>query len=168
LRAVGVSEATIQSDITPFIESFLLSECAGQDAQWVREHKDELNDKLAERFMGIEIDGEKVTDFEDRYGLVSVSIVINKMILPDDVQKSLDAIDEGANQLKIIAKMYGYDTVEALKTDIGPNGKISKKEYTEMVEHAMATSGNAKMDIQVFRGDIPSSAASLAKGGKKP
>jgi hypothetical protein len=179
--AIGFDAAAIESGIIPFIKSFLISECnkedeveeggkkktVKRDAKWARTHIDNLNTALADRFMSV-IDGEGKTpgDFEEAYGLISVSIAISNIALPSAVQKSLDAIDESASQLAIVAKLYGYaDDVAKLEADI-LSAKITRKDYTEMVEHAMAVSENAEMKIQVFRGDIPSAAASLAKGGK--
>lgn len=180
--AIGFDAAAIEKGIVPFIKSFLISECnqedeveengqkktVKRDAKWARTHVDFLNDALADKFMGIKnIKGETPNDFENAYGLVSVSIAISNIALPSAVQKSLDAVDESASQLAIIAKLYGYgDDIAALEADIRGGTKITKQQYTEMIEHAMAVSDNAEMKIQVFRGDIPSAAASLAKGGK--
>lgn len=176
--AIGFDAAAIEKGITPFIKSFLISECNGKvdkddanskdkDAKWTRAHIDDLNAALAEKFMSVGVDGQTPGKFEEGYGIILVSIAISSITLPPAVQKSLDAIDESASQLAIVAKLYGYgDDVAALERDILAGTKITKKEYTEMMEHAMAVSENAEMKIQVFRGDIPSAAASLAKGGK--
>ncbi|MDO8593348.1 MAG: hypothetical protein Q7R59_00370 [bacterium] len=178
--AIGFDAAAIESGIVPFIKTFLISECNGKDeeststpkkdkdAKWARTHVDDLNATLADNFMGIlDSKGETPNDFENAYGIISVSIAISNIALPPAVQKSMDAVDESASQLAIIAKLYGYgDDIEALEADIRDGTKITRQQYTEMVEHAMAVSENAEMKIQVFRGDVPSAAASLAKGGK--
>ena len=181
--AIGFDASAIESGLSPFVKSFLISECnkedemgedgkkkfVRRDAKWARTHVDFLNEALADTFMGIVNDGgETLSDFEEGYGIILVSIAISNVAFSSAVQKSLDAIDESASQLAIMAKLYGYgDDVAALQADIRDPKKISRKEYLEMLEHAMAVSENAKMEIQVFRGDIPSAAASLAKGGNR-
>lgn len=175
--AIGFDAEAIQEGVTPFIKTFLISQCTGndennkpKDAKWARTHVHELNIGLATEFMGIQTEhGETPNDFEESYGIISVSIAISSVAVPPAVQKSLDAIDEAASQLAIVAKVYGYgDDIAAMERDIR-SGTITRSQYMEMLEHAMAVSENASMDIKVFRGNVPSAAASLAgdiKGDK--
>ena len=165
-RAVGVSESTIEGGANSFIENFLTSKCAGKETEWVRTNIDKLNTLLSSDFSSTEVEELNLDGFKEKYGFVIVSIVINSIALPDAVQKTRDAADEAANTLKVVARLYGYgENVTALQEDIR-GGKISSEAYTEMLEHAQAQSENVKMDVQVFRGTVPSAAASLAKGGR--
>ena len=165
-RAVGVSESTIEGGANSFIENFLTSKCAGKETEWVRTNIDKLNTLLSSDFSSTEVEELNLDGFKEKYGFVIVSIVINSIALPDAVQKTRDAADEATNTLKVVARLYGYgENVTALQEDIR-GGKISSEAYTEMLEHAQAQSENVKMDVQVFRGTVPSAAASLAKGGR--
>lgn len=167
-RAVGVSESTIEEGANSFIENFLTSKCAGQETEWVRTNIDQLNELLSSEFDSTDAGGMNPDDFKKKYGFVIISIVINNIALPEAVQKTRDAADEATNTLKVIAQLYGYgENVSALQKDI-LDGKISREEYTEMLEHAQAQSENVKMNVQVFRGTVPSTETSLAKGGNQP
>ena len=164
-RAVGISESTVEAGASSFIENFLTSQCSKKKTEWVRTNIDELNSLLSADFENIEVKGEKPDSFRKKYGFVIISIVITKISFTDAVQKTRDAADESLNTLKIVARLYGYgEDVAALEKDLR-SGAIKPDAYTEMLEHAQAESENVKMDVQVFRGNIPSLPGQLAKGG---
>ena len=172
--AIGIDETTIEEGLTAFISSFLISECSKQnedgtsrDAEWVRSHSSELNEALANEFMERESGGENPDSFEARFGFVTVTIVINSITFPDDVQKTRDAIDEAITLHKVVAGLYGMPPevlAERIKTK-----EISVKDYNTMLNRAMASSGNAKMNVQVLEADIPALISKLAEnfGGNK-
>lgn len=166
-RAVGVSESVVEEYANSFINNFLTSKCAGEETEWVRTNIDSLNESLSSDFNSTAVEGMGPDGFKKKYGFVIVSIVINNIALPEAVQKTRDAADEAVNTLKVVAQLYGYEDVSSLQRDI-QSGKISREEYTEMLEHAQAQSENVKMNVQVFRGTVPSAEASLAKGGNQP
>lgn len=167
-RAVGVSESTVEAGASSLIENFLTSQCSKKDTEWVRTHIDELNELLSDDFEDTTVKGLSPESFRKKYGFLIVSIVITKISFTDAVQKTRDAADESLNTLKIVARLYGYgEDVAALEKDVR-SGVIKPDAYTEMLEHAQAESENVKMDVQVFRGNVPSLPGQLAKGGRKP
>lgn len=172
--AIGIDETTIEEGLTAFISSFLISECSKQnedgtprDAEWVRSHSSELNKALANEFMEREGGGENPDSFEARFGFITVTIVINNIAFPDDVQKTRDAIDEAVTLHKVVAGLYGM-TPEVLTERI-KSKEISVKDYNTMLNRAMASSGNAKMNVQVLEADIPALVSKLAEtlGGNR-
>ena len=168
-RAIGVDETTIENGITAFIESFLTSRCADESADKVRGMIDDLNGLLASEFM--EKDGEEdLKSFGDQYGFITVSVIINNIMLPEAAQKTRDAIDEAASLNSVVAKMYGLTPEELaaqLKSKI-----ISMKDFNTMLNRALAASDNAKMDIKIIEADIPALVGKIVeqfsgeKGGK--
>lgn len=161
--AIGIDETTIQSGITAFIESFLISECTqtGRDAEWARSHIKELNKALADEFMNREADGNKPDSFEKRFGFITVSIVISSVALPDKVQATRDAIDEARQLHEVVATMYGMSP-ETLKQKV-ESKEISKQEYDKMLNRAMATSDNATMTIAVVEGSATDLASKIVQ-----
>lgn len=159
--AIGVGESTIEDGLTAFIESFLISKCDHADAEEVRGMIVGLNDDLADEFMDTENAGKKPSHFEENYGFVTVSIVIDNIAFPEAVQKTRDAIDEAVQLHQVVAAMYGI-TPKALARKLSQK-EISVKDYNTMLNRAMAASDNAKMDIHVIEADIPAIVAELAK-----
>jgi len=169
MRAIGIDESTIENGITAFIESFLISRCARDDAEKVRGDIDALNEALANEFMETETGGRDPRSFENTYGFVTVGIVISSIALPEAVQKTRDAVDEAAQLHAVVAKLYGLPP-EELSRKLASK-EISLKDYNTMLNRAMATSDNAKMDVTVLEADIPALlgkvASRFAKGGVK-
>lgn len=160
-NAIGVGESTIEDGLTAFIESFLISKCDHKDAETVRGMIVELNNALANEFMDTENAGKKPSHFEETYGFVTVSIVIDNIAFPAAVQETRDAIDKAVQLHKVVASMYGI-TPKALAKKLSQK-EISVKDYNTMLNRAMAASGNAKMDVHVIEADIPAIIAELAK-----
>ncbi|MFA5942290.1 MAG: hypothetical protein WC798_01305 [Candidatus Paceibacterota bacterium] len=177
VRAIGVDETTIESGITAFIESFLTSQCAGENADDVRKSIDKLNDNLADEFMCLqeqhenfecEEENKELASFGNKYGFITVSVVIDNIKLPEAAQKTRDAIDEAVALHSVVAAMYGISS-EELKNMLASK-TISVKDYNTMLNRALAASDNAKMNLNVIEADIPALIGKLAdqftKGGR--
>ena len=168
-HAIGVDETTIEGGITAFIESFLTSKCSGGDAATVCISIDSLNASLADEFMG-DHDGNGIGDFREKYGFITVSVIINNITLPEAAQKTRDAIDEAVALNSVVAAMYGMkpeELAEKLKKK-----EIPVKDFNTMLNRALAASDNAKMDIKVIEADIPALVGKIVdqfagKGGGK-
>jgi hypothetical protein len=170
-RAIGVDETTLESGITAFIENFLTSQCANEDAYAVRGMIDVLNGKLAAEFMcdeGCDEDNVQIASFGDKYGFITVSVVIDNIALPEAAQKTRDAIDEASALHSVVATLYGF-TPEKLAEKLASK-EISVKDYNTMLNRALAASENATMDLKVIEADIPALVGEIAKqftkGGK--
>lgn len=151
-RAIGIHESTIESGLTAFIKSFLISRCAAKDAESVRGSISELNESLAQEYMD-EKGVENPSSFGTKYGFITVSIVIDNIAFSETVQKTRDAIDKAAALHEIVSRLYGFQPKElAMKL---ASGEIPVRDYNAMLNRAMATSENAKMDINVIEADIP-------------
>jgi len=161
-KAIGIDATTIEIGITAFIDSFLTSECAEEDAGKVRGMIDKLNIDLAREFT------DNAADFGDKYGFITVSVIIDNITLSDAAQKTRDAVDEASVLHSIVANLYGMKPGEL--ADKLNSEKISVKDYNTMLNRAMATSDNAKMNINVIEADIPAIVGKvvdqLTKGGK--
>lgn len=173
-RAIGIDETTIESGITAFIESFLTSKCTQKDANEVRGMIDNLNEELAAEFMcnaedECDIEGElkDLAGIGNKYGFITVSVVIDNITLPEAAQKTRDAIDEATALHSVVANMYGLKP-EELAGKLA-SGEISVKDYNTMLNRALAQSGGAKMNVQVIEADIPALVQKVAgiftKGG---
>ena len=155
-RAVGVDESTVEEGITAFIESFLTSKCAREDAEDVRGMIDSLNENLAEEFMDTEnkdVKGgcEKPSKIEENYGFVTVGIVIEKIAFPEAVQNTRDALDEAETLFGVVATLHGTSK-EVLKQQL-KDGIVKQPEYQKMLTRAMAVSGNkTTIDVRVIEG----------------
>ncbi len=168
-RAIGIDDTTIESGITAFVDSFLTSQCAGKSADDIRKGIDQLNADLATEFMKAEIDDPGTPEDErnlsklgDKYGFITVSVVIDNIELPAAVQKTRDAKDEAVQLFEVVANMYGIELSE-LKRRVAAK-EISTEEYNKMLNRAMAASENATtMNVNVIEADIPALVGELAK-----
>lgn len=128
------------------------------------------NIALSNAFMGTDISNTVPINFEAKFGIVTVSLVIKSLKLPAAVQKTRDALDEAAMLHGIVAKMIGT-TPEGLTAKL-ESGEIDKERHDKLLNRAMATSENATMDINVIEGNLGNAVAmGLSRflgGGNKP
>lgn len=174
-RAIGVDESTIDSGITAFINSFLISECAQDTAENVRGRIDDLNQKLAAEFMRAATDNPKTREDEttiaklgEKYGFITVAAVIESIELPEAAQKTRNAKDEAVQLFEVVAQMYGLDPAE-LRRRVAAK-EITTDEYNKMLNRAMAASENATtMTVSIIEGDagaaLAGAATRMVKGG---
>ncbi len=163
---IGIDESTIDTGFTGYIQAYLTEKFAEKTAEEARSSINSVNSDLGAEFMGVEDEtGDTVADFEKKYGLRTVSVVVSGLALPANVQKARDAIDEGAQLFAIIAATLGIDTQE-LKARID-DGRITKADFAEYRREAMAISDNAKMEYKRIDGNVGATVADALTGGSK-
>jgi len=153
-QAIGADAEAIKTDYASFIGSFLTQKLSDMDAETARKSVRSLNDMLAEEFMGVEdAKGMTPAEFEGQFGIITVSITIGELSLPEDVERTRNAIDEAEELFKVTAALYGKSP-EKLATDL-ESGTITHEQFEKMTNRAMATSKNANMNINVVEVNIP-------------
>lgn len=161
---IGIDESTIDTGFTGYIQAYLTEKFADKTAEEARASINSVNDDLGNEFMGIEDDtGDTVADFEQKYGLRTVSVVVSGLKLPEAVQKARDAIDEGRQMHAIIAATLGIEPAEL--TARVDDGRISKAEFAEYRREAMALSDNATMEYKRVDGNVGATVADALTGG---
>ncbi len=164
INLVGVDQSTIDNGFVGFIESFLTGKLTDKTSDEAIKATEEVNQQLAEEFMGVHVSaGLTPVDFEDKYGIKTVNLLINTIKLPAAVQKTRDARDEAEVLFGVVATLYGL-TTEELKTR-RTTKTISDEEYNRMLNRAMAASDNAKMEIKVVEGNMGAAIADTMFGG---
>jgi hypothetical protein len=148
---IGNDASTIEEGFLAFIQSFLTEEYANLDAETARAKIGDTNERLADEFMGKEDGGLTPVDFERKFGLITVSVVIKGLILPQAVQDARNAIDEANTMFEVVARLHGMSK-EELKTK-RDSGEINDKTYKEWLNRAMTVSKTATMRINVIEGD---------------
>lgn len=170
-RFVGIDESTIRGGMIDMILSEISRELADMFADEAKSKNNirALNEYLGEKF-GVDgrdhrLAAPEVQEFENRYGIASVAVIISGIDVPDDVQKTRDAIDEAAQAVKSVAKMFGMEENE-LKQMIR-DGRISPEQYIEMLDRTLAQGKGATMNIQAhkFGGLDLASIIKALKGG---
>ena len=163
---VGSDSLAIKSGYLSFIESSVSENLAANNAEEARAGIRRVNTFLATSYMRaqrITSDGKKETasDFEKKYGITTVSVVLNTIEFPEDVQVTRNAIDEGKTLRRVIEELYGF-TSEQLRDKVDKK-IISQADYDKMLNRAMAVSKNAEMKVTVIEGDAGAlGAAALA------
>jgi hypothetical protein len=171
--AIGVSQSVVEKGITAFIQNFLTVESADKMSKDVR--SEEALKKLGGNLQRLMMDDTgMLANIRKKYGYKTVAVIIDKVTLPDDVQKTRDAIDEADALFEIVAKLHGVSK-EDLKERVKKGGDISPADYQKMLLRAMAVSDNkTSIDVKVIEGLEGSPAGAVAatldalkSGGKK-
>jgi hypothetical protein len=171
-RTVGVSASVVEKGITAFIDNLLTARYADMDTKRVRT-QDEIGN------LGKELQNElmnrqgSLAGIRNKYGYKTVGIIIEKISLPEDVQKTRNAIDEADALFEVVARLHG-STKEELKADI-KSGTVTKAEYQKMLARAMAVSDNkTNINVNVIEGlegspagQVAATLAAITKGGGK-
>jgi len=91
-----------------------------------------------------------VAEFEKRYAVRTVAVTISGIDLPEDAQKTRDAVDEADKALTGVAAMFGYRNKDSLITAI-ESKVITPEQYLEMLDRFLAKSGDANMNINALK-----------------
>lgn len=152
-KAVVSNAANNEKSLIAFIKSFLSSRWAGQSADYVRSHVGEYNNSLATEFLDERRDSPNhPSNLETNFGFRTVSVVIETIALPPDVQATRDAHGETIEMFGLAAELLGYKTDEdkvAFARRV-QSGDVSHEQYMELLNRAMATSKNAALNIEVI------------------
>jgi hypothetical protein len=152
-RFIGIDATTIESGLTGFLQSFLTGQYADMTAEEARKSVPETNEALCNEFMHVRVDEESEADFEVKYGIVVVTIMLNDLELSAAAQKARDAIDEAEAINRTVAALLKV-TPEDLAAKV-QSGAISKEQFLEYLNRAMATSDNATLNINVHEINLP-------------
>ena len=166
-RAIAADNDTVIMGYQSYIASFLTQELSKMEASEAVQADDDLNQKLCSKFMGIrDKSGRKFSKFETQYGIKTVSLVVSNIKLPEDVQTTRDAIEEGKEIHKIAAAILGVTPEELTKMQT--DGKIEPKLMIELRKEALAMSKNATMSIVDIEGTSGSPIAVIGGNGTQP
>ena len=163
LNFIGNDISTIEDGFIGFLESFLTEKLADETAEDARKQVRQINTDLAQKFMQVKnLAGATAREFEEKNGILSVSILITGLALPEAVQKTRDAVDEARVLMEAAAKMMHLEPDAFMQQVI--EGKIPWSQYEKILNRAMALSENATLSIMAVEGDIGSlGAAALAR-----
>jgi len=166
-KSVGIDPQRVEDDLVDLIESFLTAWCSGNPLDTILKGGVEtLNKALAVKFIGDVAGG-----FESTYGIKTVGVAIATATPSEAVQKTRDAEDEAVRMFSVVAGLFGItpDVLRARLASTGPD-KISREEYKEMLNRAMAVSSNdTTMVIHAVEGNTKGLGLMLGdgNGGKK-
>ncbi|HVV39316.1 MAG TPA: hypothetical protein VHD31_03270 [Candidatus Paceibacterota bacterium] len=166
LNFIGNDISTIESGFIGFLQSFLTEKLAGDTAESARKKIRELNTLLAQEFMQVKnLAGTSAREFEEKNGILSVSILITGLALPEAVQKTRDAVEEARVLMEVAARMMGKDPEKFMQQVL--DGTIPWSQYEKILNRAMAVSENAQLELFAVEGDIGNlGAAALARFAK--
>jgi hypothetical protein len=147
----------MSSSLGGYIESFLSSDCADDEADDVIAKQDDLNKRLGERFVDEENGTAAYLKLEEKFGFWIASVLITKVRLPKDVQKARDVVEEDEPLLELIARSFGEKEVAGLMARRAlPNNdprKISDKAFYDAKALALVQLGkSAKLNLHVVKG----------------
>lgn len=171
---VGVDDpTTIDKGLLAYVKSFITSRIAGIEADKALQNIEEFNRDLATNFMGykptVVAPGGTFTpvEFEIKYGIIVVNLIIDGLALAETAQETRDAVDEAKILHRVVAGLLGMEP-EALAKQIA-DGTFPYSQYEKVLNRAMAISNNAKLDVTVVEGDVGALAAKLFTqfGGKQ-
>ncbi|MEI7720014.1 MAG: hypothetical protein WCI89_02295 [bacterium] len=145
---IGVDESTIQRGFLAYVSSFLTSQISNGTMEEARGRVDEINDALADEFMGVAIpatsvgaSSSSVTEFERKFGIRVVSIFISQMELPPEVQRARDGQDEAVRISMICADLMGLTKAQFDAKVF--DGSITPTDFADVQRRAMVITGNA-------------------------
>ncbi len=145
-RFIGISASTVEDGLTAFIESFLTRELARDDAEHARQNTDDINKKLKKEFMG---EDDAIIDFEQKYGIITVNLILKTIKLPEEAQKTRDSVDEAKTLMQIVAELSGMSVADYQTKRT--SGEISADQHKQLLDRAMAVSGNnAKINVNTI------------------
>jgi len=150
VRAIGVDATTIENGLTAFVDARLTAKGAGQSADEIRSEIENINEELRKEFMDDNVPD--IANIREQYGFRTVGLVIDRITLPEDVQRTRDALDEAEQLNKVMLALYGISKAE-FDLQRGPNGSITPAIADQMLTRAMGVSRNAEVKVNVI--DIP-------------
>lgn len=158
INAIGVDSTTVENGLTAFVDARLTATGAQQSADGVRSDIGNINERLRKEFMDDNVPD--IANIREQYGFRTVGLVIDRITLPEDVQKTRDALDEARVLNAVMLELYGI-TKDQFDLQRGPNGSITPAIADQMLTRAMGVSKNAEMKVNVI--DIPG-LSDLARG----
>lgn len=165
-NAIGVDKEVVEDGLIAFIDSNLISKLGGmatEDAvMQIPDISKELNDTFRDT---VTPTGKKAEEFEKKFGYSTAAIVIDKIALPEAVQKAADAESEAKKMNKIALALLGLTQAqldEMLRTKV-----ITMKQLKEVVDRALVTSGNATMNLNVIEGNMANAMADFLTKNKQ-
>lgn len=154
---IGVDETTIKDGFIAFIQSFLTARFADITAEEARAQTAQTNTAMCNEFMGTtHAEGATPTptttpvEFEQQYGITTVTVALKSIQLPPAVQAMRDAIDEATEAFHVAAQLNGMSVEEYAKAV--KDGTVTKDDFHRSLQEALTLSGSAKM--QIIQGNL--------------
>lgn len=146
IQFIGSGRDTVEKGLTAFIEQQLTQQLTQKDAESARNEVKTVNENVSKVFIGSNASG----GYEVQYGITIANIVISKIALSDEAQKTRDSEDEADALAKTVAKIAGYSAAEYLARRA--DGRINDKQHMEFYRAAMGVSGNASYAVHAIEG----------------
>lgn len=170
-RAAGVNKRVVEDGLVAFIDSFISAYAGSEDkkAEDLIKKKGELTTQLNTKFR----DQPALTstasatqeEFEVKFGYSTAAITIKKIAYAAGVQETLNAISESRKMNEIAMNLLGVTKQEL--AEMLKNKTITVVQIKEMLDRAMVSAGQAKMNLNVVEGNLGAAAADfLTQGGK--
>lgn len=148
-KYIGAGESTIKGGLIAFIKTFLTEELAKEDAEYDRTHLGQINAALRDKFT------KGSSELERKYGIQTVNLFLETLQLPEEAQKTRDAVDEAKQLTKVVAELAGYTGKNAVKDyqEAVRTGAISHEQNKQLLDRAMAVSNNnARINVNTIEG----------------
>lgn len=149
---LGIRDGTtIDEGYRGVLESFLYDQFAGLDADQAISAVDDVNEKLAKEFMTLEHGETRHTPaiFEDKFGIITVSVVIKSVAMTPEVQQSRDAVAKAEKINEAVARLMGI-SVSDLAAKV-KSGEIKPEDHDKLVKDALTLADNAHMNVDVIQ-----------------
>ena len=168
-NAVGVDKEVAEEGQIAFIDSYLVATLGGMTAEDAVKRTAEIGEELNLNFRDTPALTATVAatpeEFEQMFGYSTAAIVIDKIAYSAKVQESMDAVSEARKMNEIAAELLGVSREQL--AHMLRDKLISVGQVKEMLDRALVTSGNAKMNLNVIEGSMANAVANfLAQGGK--
>jgi hypothetical protein len=101
----------------------------------------DLNTFLAGKFKHGPTQHEKVTDFEERFGVIIGDVTVSKLLPSEEVQKAMDGASEREALDAIVCKNLGYATMEEVRKAV-KDKELTSDQVAYATENALAMTNN--------------------------
>jgi hypothetical protein len=144
-KFIGVNPTTVENGLIAFIKSFLTQRLAQFDAEGARKNLGDINSDLKHMFV------DEASEIEVKYGIQTVNLFLETIQLPEEAQKTRNAVDETEQLMVVAAKISGYTTEAYQKKR--ESGEISDERHMQFLNRAMAVSDNkTSINVNVIEG----------------
>ena len=145
VRVVELDPSAIQDGFTDMIKEFLSEEITGKTAEEARHHIVELRGNIVAEFQTNEARAEELLN---KFNALVQGVQVSSIVLPPDVQKTRDAIEEARAIGENIWLFMGFLNKAAFDEARKPGGTITQADVNRATEQFLAASDNAKLEIR--------------------
>lgn len=140
--------AGVASNINGLISAEILSYLADTELTSALKDSKGLNKKLYLKFQHGGIQGQNVTLFEERFGIIVGGFVVDHLLPSKEVQEVANAITEGRNITQMVYESFGFTTLEEWRAAVVANDPPVDQVQRRFKEMMIVSGNNKGIDIK--------------------